>query len=457
MPFTSVQQAPDNWRVIGKVPLDLNQVNFISNVFDGLKAKGIPDSEAAAIALGQFRKTFTKGENSWMRKNEQINKQNTFKLNVSAAVTKQHEGRDFLVVPVVAVREMALRGVDGYNNGAEFLPAEEIEKSAENWENIAVTYNHTNESAKKRSVIEAHGVGFFWNVRYNSQEKSLEGEIWIDKSKALSKPIVDKINAGEDLEVSTGYKAASYRKNGTDSEGREYNAVQVNVVPDQLAVFTEGSGACSISDGCGIKQNESDEKGFEKIKAWLAEQIQNLKTNKEDSSMKLTDKKRAGLIAGLMKANSELKKEDLEKLNCDDLANKALEVMTFDTKSNKELDKKPDEKKLDVSKLNAETAEFITNAVNEATEPMKKIIEGYETKENEKADKIKANLVKNHGFKEDEFEGMTIDVLKRLEKKLTANYAGQSAPLAYTINEETGLKANKDGKVAMPVAEAEAK
>lgn len=187
------------------------------------------------------------------------------------------EGRDHLVAPVVAVREMVLKG--------EFLPAEEIEASVPAWNGRVLPIGHPTDgdgnfmSANQPGVHDEQTVGRFFEAE--SSESALQGNIWLDVERSQSlasetgderyaKPLailsshaedgteaanvaddVDvQLNEGDILEVSTAYFYQREDAMG-NHEGESYEATQHNVRPDHLALLPNSKGECSAEDGCG--------------------------------------------------------------------------------------------------------------------------------------------------------------------------------------------------------------
>lgn len=187
-------------------------------------------------------------------------------------------GRDHLVAPVVAVREMVLKG--------ELLPAEEIEAAAPAFNGRPLPVGHPQDdagnfvSANSRDIWETDVVGWFFETEFDSQRNALVGEVWvdIDKSAALGANDSDlarpaaylaaqlddaqaanvasrlgmTVNADDTpMEVSTAYWYAPQSRSGT-FDGTEYSATQHGLKPDHLALLPNATGECSVEDGCGV-------------------------------------------------------------------------------------------------------------------------------------------------------------------------------------------------------------
>jgi len=91
----------------------------------------------------------------------------------------------------------------------------ELEIFPESWNGRPLPIDHPKDaeglaaSASQPSVIETSVVGQFFHVFADKATKSLKGELWIDNEKAQTVPggqeSIDKLVAGESLEVSTAY------------------------------------------------------------------------------------------------------------------------------------------------------------------------------------------------------------------------------------------------------------
>lgn len=167
-------------------------------------------------------------------------------------------GRDYLVVPVVAM-------VEGVRMGAaqtepELGLASEFGGVPIAWANRPLVLNHPQEddafvSANTPAILEAYQFGLTMNPQLKG--KKLHMEAWIDTARVESlggdfQTTYDRIVAQEDVEVSVGFYSDIEEKKGRFN-GQAYSAVWRNIKPDHLAVLTDGlTGACSVADGCGV-------------------------------------------------------------------------------------------------------------------------------------------------------------------------------------------------------------
>ena len=193
-------------------------------------------------------------------------------------------GREWLVAPVVLVREGVLNG--------GFLGFSEIQKSAPGWNGQPVTAppdegteaanlapsepsghpidGQTQDgrpnfvSANREPFLSDMNVGMVLNVEAvddlptpgdEQSERGLVGEAWVDLDRAEAVganavEAVERIADSESLDVSTGYFHRPVEVGGS-YEGERYAVEQKDLLPDHLALLPNETGACSWSDGCG--------------------------------------------------------------------------------------------------------------------------------------------------------------------------------------------------------------
>lgn len=193
-------------------------------------------------------------------------------------------GREWLVAPVVLVREGVLNG--------GFLGFSEIQKSAPGWNGQPVTAppdegteaanlapsgpsghpidGQTQDgrpnfvSANREPFLSDMHVGMVLNVEAvddlptpgdEQSERGLVGEAWVDLDRAEAVGAnavesVERIADSESLDVSTGYFHRPVEVGGS-YEGERYAVEQKDLLPDHLALLPNETGACSWPDGCG--------------------------------------------------------------------------------------------------------------------------------------------------------------------------------------------------------------
>lgn len=163
--------------------------------------------------------------------------------------TATHEGKTYLVAPVVAL-------VPGVLNG-ELVPTEEVAKFIAAWNDVPVPVNHPMQngepvSARSLDVLAQDVIGRFQNVQFDGR---LRGELWLDIDKAaalggVAVEVVTALQAGQPVEVSTAYFRDVEAASGVWG-GVPYNGISRNIRPDHLALLPGALGACSWRDGCG--------------------------------------------------------------------------------------------------------------------------------------------------------------------------------------------------------------
>jgi len=169
--------------------------------------------------------------------------------------TETHDGRQYIVVPVT----MMVEGVHSGSGGPLFHSIAELGHFPEAWNGIPITIQHPEEngqgvSANSPNIIEGC-VGRVYNTHVEGSK--LKAEAWLDVQKLSAKsPLaLAHIRQSRPLEVSVGVFSDNLPEPG-DWNGEQYIAIARNHRPDHLALLPGGVGACSWTDGCGIRNNE---------------------------------------------------------------------------------------------------------------------------------------------------------------------------------------------------------
>jgi hypothetical protein len=165
----------------------------------------------------------------------------------------QQEGKQYLVVPGIPVQEQVMN--------TYLLPAEEIERSLNDWNGTPLAIGHPKQNGGSVQVEhpDVPIIGKFQNATWDPEKKRMSGEYWIDISEAMNYPdgqaIMNAIRSGQMLETSTAYWADEDWISGT-FKNRSYTSVHRNPKRDHIAIFPGSQlGACSIKDGCGLNRN----------------------------------------------------------------------------------------------------------------------------------------------------------------------------------------------------------
>lgn len=169
------------------------------------------------------------------------------------------EGRPYLAVPMVMIKEGVLNGSDG----PILYTSEELAKVPQVWNTKPVVVQHPTLNGKSLSacdpdVLEKYRVGMILNTSWDGQR--LKAEAWLEPSRleAVDSRVLNAVQNGEMMEVSTGLFSEIEQKPGV-FKGRHYKGVVRNLRPDHLAILPDSIGACSIADGAGLMRNNRKE------------------------------------------------------------------------------------------------------------------------------------------------------------------------------------------------------
>jgi hypothetical protein len=175
----------------------------------------------------------------------------TIFVNQSKTVNK--DGKSYLVVPGVPVREQVMN--------TYLLPASEIHPEDWNGTPISIRHASMNNGSVQVDNPDVPIVGQVMNASWDELNKRMLGEYWFDEAETMRYPegqvILTSIKNGKMIETSTAYWAdEEYVQNGARFNGRSYKTIHRNPKPDHVAVFPDNQiGACSIQDGCGVNRN----------------------------------------------------------------------------------------------------------------------------------------------------------------------------------------------------------
>ncbi len=207
-----------------------------------------------AVAHQQWRNKY--------KTNESSTQEGTF-VELSSKISPlvrfdELEGKRHLVAPAVLIRE----GVHNGSGGPKFYPGEEIDMSAKAWNHKPVVVYHpelngTPVEACSREVINKQKVGIL--MATDGAEGKLKSELWLDveKTRKVDKRVIEGLQEGKMIEVSTGLFTYDVPVRGTWND-EEYDGVATCFAPDHLALLPDRIGACSIEDGAGFPRNNED-------------------------------------------------------------------------------------------------------------------------------------------------------------------------------------------------------
>jgi hypothetical protein len=178
-------------------------------------------------------------------------------LNLQGASTRyeQLDGKQYLVVPAVALGE----GVHSGSEGPLYYPQNEIDKFPWSWNSKPFVLEHPvvngeGVSACQPSILAAQGLGFIMNGRTEGGQLKMEAWTDEDKWRKVHPGSLEEIKKGNMVEVSTGLYHDTHEAPGTWN-GQSYVGTVHNIVPDHLALLPDRTGAYSVNKGGGLLRN----------------------------------------------------------------------------------------------------------------------------------------------------------------------------------------------------------
>jgi hypothetical protein len=175
--------------------------------------------------------------------------------------TGLYKGRPHLIVPVVALMEGVIHAVNAPT--AEYVPLSELSHAPQGWNGRPVVPGHpsigtSKVSANEPKILASSKFGTVFNTRISNGRLLMDA--WIDPERAKSiggdaAKVVERLNAGKQIEVSVGAFVTADPKQG-EFKGKRYAAQWRGIIPDHLAMLPEATkGACSIEMGCGAPRS----------------------------------------------------------------------------------------------------------------------------------------------------------------------------------------------------------
>lgn len=192
-----------------------------------------------------------------------------FTINNSKLRVSELDGRKHYVAPAAILEEGVWEG----SGGRLYYPGSDLQSSVPAWNHKPVVVYHpkdgeTHISAANQQVLNSSRIGILLGTEYDSK---LRTECWIDieKANSVDKRVIQKIEAGETIEVSTGLFTDNEMIKG-EFNGKEYDAVARNYRPDHLAILPDQLGAYPVSAGGGLMVTNTDDKQPARIREILA-------------------------------------------------------------------------------------------------------------------------------------------------------------------------------------------
>lgn len=181
------------------------------------------------------------------------------------------DGKNYYVVPVIAMIEGVRFG--GSQEYPELGLAKDFGKVPAGWNTSPVVMNHPQSdngvflSAGTKDVLENSAFGMVLNTEL--KDKQLHMEAWLDVDKRnLSDDVsrvFERLENSEIVEISVSFFCDIEDPDVEGSyNGQKYKGVWTNIVPDHLAILSEGQiGACSVKNGCGTRTQQTKEETME--------------------------------------------------------------------------------------------------------------------------------------------------------------------------------------------------
>lgn len=176
-------------------------------------------------------------------------------------------GVDYQVYPCVMLVEGVHKGVGA---DAVYYSPEILSESAPNWNNLPVTVGHPVNLQGEHVLCNPDGtirqeweVGHIINARIEDGKLKADIYLNVQRVKAKAPALLQYLQNGGELQVSTGMLAGLDDSSGTWN-GEEYGGAVTTIIPDHLALLPDSTGACNWDDGCGVRFNaESHESNKE--------------------------------------------------------------------------------------------------------------------------------------------------------------------------------------------------
>lgn len=174
--------------------------------------------------------------------------------------------KQYLVVPMVMLTE----GVHAGSAGPILYTKSFLSTFPGVWDHKPIVVYHPTRNGEyvtacEPDVLNARGIGIVMASSYKEDDETtkdkkkakkkprLSAEAWLDeeKTKKVDNRILESLNKGEMVELSTGLSMEVEMTEG-EWNGETYIGIAMNAAPDHLAILPDQTGACSIKDGAGL-------------------------------------------------------------------------------------------------------------------------------------------------------------------------------------------------------------
>lgn len=289
-----------------------------------------------------------------------LNLQFAFKENLNGNQAPRYidkTGREYIEIPAIILGEEVIQGTGGYEFGAELVSSNALYGSIREWNDKPVVIYHTDGSARDIDNLDNEKVGYLYSAKVIGEEDEkprirvmMRLDVALLKLHEDGEDIIARFDRGEMMELSTGYYLKDWLYQKGTFNGKDFAAIQIDIIPDHLALLPNAKGAYGIKDGGGanrsnegdqMKDNEKQEL-FDHIDSTLNEKLEKFPTMEKYNEMVGNIKESLDKINEFL---SELnKKKEQEEIVANEahseLVKKVAEKTGFDKAI---LEKSPDE------------------------------------------------------------------------------------------------------------------
>lgn len=437
---------------------------FMSRCVPMVQKEGTADSPDQAVAICN---------SMWEDQTSNVSLLRLLTANLSGTVRREkHQGNDYIVAPLVLMREGVLNG----SKGPLYYPADELQKDPDTWNDMPIVVYHPktsdgkSASARQPTIMERYHIGRLYNASYSEGRLVAEAWINVERARQVDQRVLTNIEAGRPIEVSTGLYTVEEPLAG-EYNGTPYKAIARNYKPDHLAVLPDQIGACSLEDGCGLLVNSIHDCP-DGILTMTAKPITG-----DNLMAKLNDQKRKELVDNLVGNCECWVEEDREVLNAmtDDelqVLNGVVDKVTYAEAIANAAKKGYEDDTIKVT-FDEEKKEFVGNqktkpnetdtTENKEDKPMtdeqwmasappgvRRVVENAQRKEQEEKDGYKKQILANerNTFTDEQLQAMVINQLRGIaalaveddKKQGVANYSGAATPFPTSNKEEDEME-----------------
>lgn len=214
---------------------------------------------------------FCNNYNIESNKEDILNLQDAFKVSVKNNQAPRYIdklNREYIEVPAIILGEQVIHGTGGYEFGAELVTYNALVTSVEQWNDRPVVIYHTEGSATEIENLEQEKVGFIHSaeiIGYDDNPTNVRIKCMLRLDVALllthddGQAIIDKFDSGLIMEMSTGYYLKQLIFQEGNFRGRDFLAMQADIIPNHLALLPNAVGAYSVDDGGGANRTNQGE------------------------------------------------------------------------------------------------------------------------------------------------------------------------------------------------------